>query len=85
MTQDQITIIQQIGLGILEAIESCGNIGAPAGALYAALMAKGASLNQFNSIMGTLTTKGMATEEGNCYSITDQGRVFMRKLQAKFG
>jgi hypothetical protein len=49
MTNQQIKALQSIGKGI---IESCNidSIGAPSGAIYAALMGHGASLNQFNQL-----------------------------------
>ncbi|WP_268958860.1 hypothetical protein [Noviherbaspirillum galbum] len=34
--------------------------------------------------MGTLTGRGMLVQSGDCYYITEQGRDFMGKLQAKF-
>lgn len=84
--QQQLEGLQRLGLGVLEAVEEAGVMGAPGGPLYAAMMSAGASLQQFQSFMGTLTSKGMLTlDETECYHMTDAGRAFKAKLEAKFG
>ena len=85
MNQAQIELLQRIGLGVMEAVEAADDFGAPAGPMFAAMQAQGASLNQFQSIMGGLIRKGMLTEVNQCFYITTAGRDFMQKLQAKFG
>lgn len=86
MTREQLDGMQRLGLGVLEAVEEAGELGAPGGILYAAMQAHGASLSQFQSFMGTLTGRGMLTlDECECYHITEQGREFKKKLEAKFG
>lgn len=83
--QQQLEGLQRLGLGVLEAVEEAGEMGAPGGLLYAGMMSAGASLQQFHSFMGTLTGKGMLTQDGDCYHMTDAGREFKAKLEAKFG
>jgi hypothetical protein len=85
MTPEQILNLQKLGLGVLEAVSAGGDLGAPGGTLYAAMMQKGASLQQFQSFMGTLTGRGMLTQMGDCYYITDAGKNFKTVLEAKFG
>jgi len=83
MTNQQIKALQSIGKGI---IESCNidSIGAPSGAIYAALMGHGASLNQFNSIMDTLVKHGFLTHDSEChtYHATDSGMAWANKVGA---
>ncbi len=84
-TSAQRESLQRVGLGVLEACESAGASGAPGGILFAAMQAQGASLNQFNSFMATLTSNKLLTIENECYSITAEGCAFMATLQNKFG
>jgi len=83
MTNNQIKALQSIGK---EIIESCNidSIGAPSGAIYSALMAHGASLNQFNSIMDTLVKHGFLTHDADChtYHATDSGIAWSNKVGA---
>lgn len=66
MTKNQIQALQNIAKGIIESASD--SIGAPSGVVYAALMAQGASLSQFNSIMDTLTRKGFLTHDIDCHT-----------------
>jgi predicted transcriptional regulator len=81
MTNQQIKALQSIGKGI---IESCNidSIGAPSSVIYAALMAHGASLNQFQSIMNTLVRSGFLTHDTDCqtYHATDSGIAWSNKI-----
>jgi len=81
MTNQQIKALQSIGKGI---IESCNidSIGAPSGVIYAALMAHGASLSQFQSIMDTLVHHGFLTHDADChtYHATDSGIAWAHKI-----
>ncbi len=58
---------------ITDTIKEAGEFGAPGGVMYAALMAHGCSLNQFESIMGTLVRLGKVEKRGECYFIRDGG------------
>ena len=81
MTNQQIKALQSIGKGI---IESCNidSIGAPSGAIYAALMGHGASLSQFQSIMDTLVKHGFLTHdvENHTYHATNDGIAWSNKI-----
>lgn len=54
---------------IIESVAVAGPLGAPAGTLYAALMAHGCTLDQFNSIMGALVRIGKLRQQGNLYFV----------------
>lgn len=86
MQQSHFEVLQRLGLATLEAIDAGGDTGAPGGVLYAAMMAHGASLSQFQSFMDTLRLRGFVTvNDTECYHITSDGLRFMATLQAKFG
>lgn len=74
MTPAQLQALRTAARAIVEACDLPH--GAPGGVLYAALMAQGCSLNQFTQIMAGLTSAGMVTKDGDCYSATSKGRAF---------
>jgi hypothetical protein len=76
--------LQRLGLAVLEAVEESGEMGAPSGHLYAALMVHGATLSQYQTFMGTLTRAGLLVLGGQCYTITEPGRLVMEKLRRQF-
>ena len=68
MTVQQIQAIRAIGKAIIDTVkDSSPAVGAPGGHLYAALMASGCTLSQFQSIMGTLVRAGYLRQSGECY------------------
>lgn len=73
MTLDQILALRLIAQAVLESIKAAGPLGAPGGHLYAALMAHGCSLQQFEQIMTGLERNGMVTKRGDCYHATAKG------------
>lgn len=56
---------------VLASVKAAGSLGAPAGTLYAALMAYGCTLEQFESIMGALVRIGMLKKRGHLYFAGD--------------
>ncbi len=76
MTPDQIKTVQALARAIIEAVHEAGV--APAGAIYAALMAQGASKNQFDSLMAGAVKGGLLTHdaEAHTYQTTSQGLKF---------
>ena len=72
MTLQQAKALQSIAKGIIEACKTF----APGGVIYAALMAQGCTLNQFQQIMAQLVDAGMLTQDGECYTATDKGNKF---------
>jgi hypothetical protein len=80
MTPTQIHALATASLGVIEAVEAGGQQGAPAGVVYAAMQAHGASFTQFLSLMGTLVRPGYLTLEDNCYRSTDATHELKTKL-----
>lgn len=74
LTSQQFQLLRQVASAIIEAVESSGHAGAPAGVLYAALMGQGCTLIQFDGIMGGLVQAGFLRKDGDCYFST--GREF---------
>ena len=72
MTLQQAKALQTVAKGIIEACKTF----APGGVIYAALMAQGCTLNQFEQIMGRLVNAGMLVKDGDCYTATDKGNTF---------
>ncbi len=69
MTNEQITALRQIAAAIIAAVRAAGPLGAPGGVMYAALMAQGCTLNQFEQIMGGMVRAGKLTKRGDCYHL----------------
>lgn len=67
MSQDQLKALAAICEAIIEAIKAAGDRGAPAGILYAALIAHGCSLTQFQSFMRGLEAAGKVRRHGELY------------------
>ncbi|WP_423680204.1 winged helix-turn-helix domain-containing protein [Undibacterium sp. WLHG33] len=74
--------LANIMLYVLEAIHESGLTGAPGGIIYAALMQQGATLDQFNTLMGCLVKAGNVTHEDQVYRITKKGEGAMMSLDA---
>jgi len=62
-------LIKMVWESIIEAVREAGSQGAPGGHLYAALMAHGFSLEQFQTIMGSLVRVGELEKRGECYFV----------------
>ncbi len=67
MTLQQATALKAIANAIIESVQESGPLGAPGGILYAALMAQGCSLHQFEQIMAGLVRGGYPSKSGECY------------------
>jgi hypothetical protein len=52
---------------ITQSVAAAGKFGAPAGVLYAALMAYGCNMQQFEAFMSYLVKRGKVTRRGNLY------------------
>ena len=57
-------IVRALARAVCETVAECGPLGAPSGAVYAALMAYGCSLSQYESLVSTMVTAGMLRKEG---------------------
>ena len=69
MTNEQIKALRAVANAIIETVSLAGPLGAPGGHLYAALMASGCTLNQFEQIMAGLVSAKMLTKRGECYFV----------------
>jgi hypothetical protein len=67
MTKQQIAAIQAIAGIIVDVVKGNGEQGVPAGTIYAALMAHGITLDQFNQLMGAIVGAGKLRKEGHLY------------------
>ena len=63
----QADALRHIVSAVVETIRESGPLGAPSGVLYAALMAQGCTLNQFESLMGALVRARAVRKQGECY------------------
>lgn len=66
VTVEQKTALLGIAKAIVETINETPS-GAPGGILYAALMAHGCTLGQFEWIMAALVSLGKIRKSGDCY------------------
>jgi hypothetical protein len=73
MTTEQVNALRSVANAIIETVKLSGPLGAPGGHLYAALMASGCSLHQFEQIMAGLVSAKMLTKTGECYTVTEGG------------
>lgn len=66
-TEQEKKAVLAVCSAVIDAVEAGGDQGAPGGILYAALMAHGCTLHQFEMIMGTLVRTGVLVKRGQCY------------------
>jgi len=59
--------IQAVAAAIIEAVDAAGEMGAPGGHIYAALMPHGCTLTQYQNFMMALVLAGQLRQEGECY------------------
>jgi hypothetical protein len=69
MTVEQLKALKQIADAIIESVKAAGPLGAPGGTIYAALMAHGCTLNQYEQIMAGLVRAGKLRKSGECYHV----------------
>ena len=67
LTNKQIAMIKAIADAIVAAVKEAGPTGAPGGVIYAALMAQGCTLVQFEHLMAALVATGKIRKDGDCY------------------
>lgn len=74
MNIQQILTLKKIGHMILTSIQEASHVGpVPEGSMYAALMQHGATLSQFQQLLGGLESKGLVTREAHTVEITEKG------------
>ncbi len=69
MNAQQAMAVREVAGAVVEAVKAAGPIGAPAGVMYAAMMAQGCTLAQFQSLMDSFTRLGLITRMGDCYHL----------------
>lgn len=69
MTNAQINALRAVAAAIIDSVKAAGPTGASGGVIYAALMAQGCTLSQYQSIMSGLVRAGMLTQNGDCYFV----------------
>lgn len=52
---------------VVESIKEAGPLGVPGGSLYAVLMTRGCTLEQFETMMGVLVRLGKVRKSGQLY------------------
>jgi hypothetical protein len=67
MTPAQIALLQKVVSAIKEAVKAGGPLGTPGGTLYAALMAHGCTLSQFETIVGGMVKAQILKRRGDLY------------------
>jgi len=68
-TPEHVKALRAVLEAILEAVAEAGPTGAPGGVIYAALMAQGCSLAQYQSLMDGLVSVRRLRREGDLYFI----------------
>lgn len=68
LTSKQAAALRAIVSATIAAVKEAGPTGAPAGVLYAAMMAHGASKSQFDSLMGALVRAGKLSYDAGSYT-----------------
>jgi hypothetical protein len=67
MTTQELKAIHFVCDAITDAVRAAGSLGAPGGVIYAALMAHGISLSQYNQFMSALVGAGKLRRSGDLY------------------
>lgn len=69
LTSQQAQALKAIVEAVMDAVKAGGSMGAPGGVMYAALMAHGCSLSQFQSLMSAMVGAGKLVKKGECYFV----------------
>ena len=73
MTNQQRDVLRQVANAVVESVKEGGTMGVPGGYLYAALMAYGFSLENFESLMAGLVSCKMFRKSGDLYFYVPRG------------
>jgi hypothetical protein len=65
--QQQIAALKAVGDAVIESVAAAGPLGCPGGILYAALMAHGCTLEQFEKLMDALVAIKQLVKRGELY------------------
>ena len=67
MTAPQLKALLGVTDAIIESVKAAGTQGAPGGKIYAALMAQGCTLNQYEMLMSMIVEAGKLRRSGDLY------------------
>ena len=81
-TTEQIAALRALAGAITEAVKAAGPMGAPGGVIYAALMAQGCTLAQYESIMSAMVRSGNLTRHGDLYRVAPKPASAARRTGA---
>ena len=65
---------------IVTTVHDAGEMGAPSGHIYAALMGHGVDLGTYQDIVRILSASGLVTENGHLLRVTVKGAELARKI-----
>ncbi len=66
MTEAQkISALKQVCDAVIDAVKTAGELGAPSGSVYAALMAFGCKIEQYEMLIDILIKAGKLRKQGN--------------------
>ena len=71
VTKQQLATIRAVSQAVVETVREAGAHGAPSGVMYAALMAHGCTLSQYQSLMHALVSAGKVVLRHDCYFIAE--------------
>jgi hypothetical protein len=69
MTAEQAAALKRVCDVIISSVRESGPFGAPGGHIYAALMAVGCTIHQYEQIMAGLVRAKMLRKSGDCYHV----------------
>lgn len=75
VTVKQLKALKAVADAIIETVRGAGPFGAPGGHIYAALMAQGCTLHQYEQIMSGLVRAGKLRKSGECYFSCDANQA----------
>jgi hypothetical protein len=69
LTPEQIQAMRLVMDAVVESVQVAGDRGAPGGVIYAAMMAHGITLAQYNAVMGGLVRANRLRRQGELYFV----------------
>lgn len=86
MTGQQIKAAQCVARALLDTIAEVAPHGAPSGLMYAALMAQGCTLAQYQSLVASMQRNGLITAQEDSHGepvllhITPKGQMLLHRF-----
>jgi hypothetical protein len=73
-TAQQLAALKAVGDAVIASVAAAGLLGCPGGILYAALMAHGCTLEQFEKLMDALVSIKQLEKRGQLYFIPNNDK-----------